>query len=253
MILLIDAGNTRLKWAWLTDEGMSAQLAAVHRGAPTSAWAGSVFDARRKAARVLASNVAGAAMAETLARLARQAYGVEVEFMTAAPEYRGVINGYLDPGQLGVDRWLAVIGAWIRVRGAVCVIDAGTAVKVDSVDAAGRHLGGFIVPGVRMMRESLMGGTSDIAAAAARGAQVPGGVLADNTMAAVSRGALLALAGLVDRTLDMAERAAGVAPRLIVTGGDAGAIAEVMRVPCEIVPNLVLEGLAQLAARPDRA
>ncbi len=253
MILLIDAGNTRLKWAWLTDDGLSGQMAAVHRGAQPAAWAGAVFDARHRATRVLASNVAGAAMAETLARLAREAYGVAVEFVTAAPEYRGVINGYHDPGLLGADRWLAVIGAWMRVRGAVCVVDAGTAVKVDSIDAAGRHLGGFIVPGVRMMHEALMSRTSDIAAAAARGAQRPGGVLADNTVAAVSRGALLALAGLVDRTLEMVERAAGVRPRLIVTGGDAGALTEVMRVPCEVVPNLVLEGLAALAARPARA
>ncbi len=253
MILLIDAGNTRLKSAWLAGGGLADQPAVVHRDAPPAAWAAAVFDGRRRATRVLASNVAGAAMSETLARLAREAYGVEVEFVTAAPELLGVVNGYLDPGQLGVDRWFAVIGAWLRVRGAVCVVDAGTAVKVDSVDAAGRHLGGFIVPGLRMMHEALMRRTSDIAAAAARGTRAPGGVLADNTVTAVSRGALLALAGLVDRTLDMAERAAGVAPRLILTGGDAGALAEIMRVPHEVAPNIVLEGLAAFAARPARS
>jgi type III pantothenate kinase len=100
-------------------------------------------------------------MAKTLTRLTKKVFRVNIEFVTAAPEYHGLTNGYLDPSLLGADRWLALIGAWTKARSALCVVDAGTAVKVDSVDADGQHLGGLIVPGIHMMREALMNKTSE--------------------------------------------------------------------------------------------
>src|SRR5713226_2649501 len=115
MILVIDVGNTRLKWAWLTSTGL--------------------FESGQRPNRVLVSNVAGPVMAKTLTRLAKKVFRVKIEFVTASPEYHGLTNGYLDPSLLGADRWLALIGAWTKARAALCVVDAGTAVKVESVDA----------------------------------------------------------------------------------------------------------------------
>src|SRR5260221_2473034 len=105
-------------------------------------------------------------MAKTLPRLTKKVFRVKIEFVTASQEYHGLTNGYLNPSLLGADRWLALIGAWTLARSALCVVDAGTAVKVDSVDASGQHLGGLIAPGIHMMREALMSKTSDIAKAA---------------------------------------------------------------------------------------
>ena len=82
-----------------------------------------------------------------MTRLSKKVFRVDVEFVTAAQEFQGLTNGYLDPSLLGADRWLALIGAWTLARSARCVVDAGTAVKVDSVDAQGQHLGGLIVDG----------------------------------------------------------------------------------------------------------
>jgi type III pantothenate kinase len=151
---------------------------------------------------------------------------------------------------LGSDRWSALIGAWTKARSALCVVDVGTAVKVDSVDAAGRHLGGLIVPGIYMMREALMTKTSDIAEAAEHSTPSMAGVLANNTMGAVSRGAVFALAGLADRAAEVIEQSTGVKPKLFITGGDAGMITGTMRTRGEIVPDLVLQGLAVIAAEP---
>jgi type III pantothenate kinase len=250
MILLIDVGNTRLKWAWLSSTGLSDQQAVVHRDAQTDLWTKALFDPIHKPERILVSNVAGDAMAKALSRLARKAFGARVEFVTAQRSFLELTNGYLDPTLLGADRWLAVIGAWTRARSALCVVDAGTAVKVDSVDASGQHLGGLIVPGIHMMREALLKNTSDIARAAMHSTPSMAGVLANNTIGAVSRGAVFALAGLADRAADVIESSTGAKPKLFITGGDAGMITGTMRSHGEIVPDLVLQGLAVIAAQP---
>jgi type III pantothenate kinase len=249
VILLVDVGNTRLKWAWLTSTGLSDQQAIVYRDAKPGIWTTAMFESGQKATRVLVSNVAGAAMAKTLQRLARKQFGVSVELITATPEFQGLVNGYLDPSLLGADRWLALIGAWTKARSALCVIDAGTAVKVDSVDADGHHLGGLIVPGIHMMREALIKSTSDIARAVEQSTPSMAGVLANNTIGAVSRGAVFALAGMADRAAEVIEHSTGIKPKLFITGGDAGMVSGSMRSQGEIVPDLVLQGLAVIAAQ----
>jgi type III pantothenate kinase len=250
MILVIDVGNTRLKWAWLTTAGLSDQQAVVHRDVKPDLWTAALFDASQKPRRVLVSNVAGDAMAKNLARLTKKVFGVKIEFVTATRQFLELTNGYLDPSLLGADRWLAVIGAWTMARSALCVVDAGTAVKVDSVDATGQHLGGLIVPGIHMMREALLKRTSDIAKAVAFSTPSMAGILANNTIGAVSRGAVFALAGMADRAAEIIEQSTGVKPALFITGGDAGMITGTMRARGEIVPDLVLRGLAVIAAQP---
>jgi type III pantothenate kinase len=250
MILVIDVGNTRLKWAWLTNTGLSDQQAVVHRDAKPDAWTAALFHSAQRPTRVLVSNVAGPEMAKTLAKLTRKAFKVDIEFVTASPEFHGLTNGYLDPTLLGADRWLALIGGWTKAKSVLCVVDAGTAVKVDSVDANGQHLGGLIAPGIHMMREVLMSKTSDIAKAAFKSSPSLAGVLANNTVAAVSRGAVFALAGMADRAAEVIEQATGQAPKLLITGGDASIIAGAMRTHGETVPDLVLQGLAVIAAQP---
>jgi type III pantothenate kinase len=251
MILVIDVGNTRLKWAWLTSTGLSDQQAVVHRDAKPGMWTSALFESGQKPSRVLVSNVAGPAMAKTLTQLAKKKFKLTVEFVTATQEFQGLTNGYLDPALLGADRWLGLIGAWTMARTALCVVDAGTAVKVDGVDASGQHLGGLLAPGIHMMREALMNRTSDIAKAALCSTPSLAGILANNTIGAVSRGAVFALAGMADRAAEVIEQSTGARPKLFITGGDAGMITGTMLGHGEIVPDLVLRGLALIAAQPN--
>jgi type III pantothenate kinase len=250
MILVIDVGNTRLKWAWLTSTGLSDQQAVVHRDAKPRVWTTPLFETGQKPSRILVSNVAGPDMAKTLTRLAKKVFRINIEFITATREFQGLTSGYLDPSLLGADRWLALIGAWTRAKSALCVVDAGTAVKVDSVDGGGQHLGGLIAPGIHMMREVLMSKTGDIAKAASNSTPSLAGVLANNTIAAVSRGAVFALAGMADRAAEVVAQSTATTPKLFITGGDAIMIAATMRTHGEIVPDLVLQGLAVIAAQP---
>src|SRR5580700_11675754 len=104
MILVIDVGNTRLKWAWLTSTGLSDQQAVVHRDAKPGIWTTALFQSGQKPSRVLVSNVAGPAMAKALTRLTKKTFRVKIEFITAARELHGLTNGYLDASLLGADR-----------------------------------------------------------------------------------------------------------------------------------------------------
>ena len=120
---------------------------------------------------------------------------------------------------------------------------------VQIFDANGQHLGGLIAPGIHMMREALMNKTSDIAKAVSNSTPSLAGVLANNTVGAVSRGAVFALAGMADRAAEVVEQSTRAKPKLFITGGDAGMITGTMRSQGEIVPDLVLQGLAVIAAQ----
>lgn len=247
MMLLVDIGNTRAKWATLAEGRLSRCGAILHRGVPSGDWVEGIDTADRRYERVLVSNVAGRAAARTLGDWARRRHGVEAEFIHASAEAGGIVNAYEDPATLGPDRWLGMIGAWRRARGPLVCIAAGTAMTVDAVDGSGHHLGGLIVPGRDMMIDALMRRTSDIARGAAVAAAEADGMLGRNTAAAVELGSLHALAALAARTINDVARRVGAAPRVFLGGGDAGRIEPLLGLPVERSPELVLEGLAVLA------
>lgn len=249
MILVIDVGNTRLKWGWLDGTRLSEQQAVVHREVRPEVWSQEIFQAVHHPQRVLISNVAGDAMATTLHELTHSTYGVTPEFIIPTRSFHELTNGYLNPALLGPDRWLAVIGAWNLAHTSLCVVDAGTAVKVDSVNAHGQHLGGLIVPGIHLMRESLLTKTGGVAHAMTNSTPSMAGILADNTISAVSRGAVVAAAAMADRAAQLVEQSTGEHPQLFITGGDAALIFESMQTCGVIVPDLVLQGIAVIAAQ----
>jgi type III pantothenate kinase len=247
MMLLVDIGNSRVKWARLGPDGLGQQSAASYAGWTEVDWRAALF-AGDRIERVLAASVAGPVAAAALDAAASRATGRPARFVTTTRAAAGVLNGYASPGLLGVDRWLAVIGAYARVRGACVIADIGTAATIDVVSGSGRHLGGFIVPGQRLMVASLLGSTGDLAAHhAASGLAGTHAGFADNTREAIERGCRLALAALVDRSLSEAERSLGERCRLLVTGGGAAEVLQELCSAAEHVPDLVLRGLAELA------
>jgi type III pantothenate kinase len=246
--LLVDIGNSRVKWARLGPDGeVGAQSAAAYAGWSAADWRHALYGTA-PAGRVLAASVAGDSTDAALVAATQLAGGGDVQFVAATREAAGVRNGYADPALLGVDRWVAVIGAYARVRGACVVADLGTAATVDVVAADGSHRGGYIVPGPALMVASLLHSTSDLGARHAAGgiARWPAG-FADNTRDAIERGGRLALAALVDRCVADAGRGTGQSPRLLVTGGAAAEVLPQLATPAEHVPDLVLRGLAELA------
>jgi type III pantothenate kinase len=245
MRLLVDIGNSRVKWALQDGDAPGPQQAADHSNWQADDWQRALF-AQRGIDAVLAASTSTAAAA-LLDAAARRATGRAAEFVRSTREAAGVRNAYRDPGLLGVDRWLAVIAAHARVPGPCCVADFGTATTFDAVAADGTHLGGYIVPGPSLMVASLHAGTSDLAQRAAASGTAGEAPLADNTREAIERGCRLAAAALVDRGVrDVAARL-GAAPRLLVTGGAAGRIVPLLLTPAEVVEDLVIQGLAALS------
>lgn len=249
MKLLVDLGNSRAKWATLHQGRLGEQRAASYAGWTADDWRRSLFDAEG-IEHVVVARVGGGPDAAALDEAARLVTGRPARFVATTAAAGGVRNAYPDARLLGVDRWLAVIAAYQRVRAACCVADVGTAATLDGVFGDGQHLGGFIVPGPDLMMKSLWGGTADLASHTATSGQAADSLFADNTRDAIERGCRLAVAALIDRGVADMERRLGQRPVLLITGGAAPLIAPLLQTPAEPVPDLVLRGLAVVAAQP---
>ena len=232
MLLLIDAGNTRIKWALVAADaplgGWLASGAVAHAGldAVRPDWA--------DATRVLVSNVAGPALAERIAALLPA--GAQVEWFASSLQRAGVTNGYREPARLGCDRFAAAIGARALAPGQdLIVATCGTATTVDAVRADGRFLGGMILPGLALMGSSLARNTAQLPQVDA-GALPP--LFGDNTQDAILSGLLSAQAGAIERAVAGLGGAA-----CIVSGGAAPHIAPALKVAHQVVDNIVLVGL----------
>ncbi len=251
MRLLVDLGNTRLRWAALDAAGRLGRVASVvHAGRSLGdvlegAWAGLA-----PPEAVLLCSVADAAASEAVVRWCRQRWGVLVERVEARAEGWGVRNAYHEPARLGPDRWAALVGARaLFPERPVCVVDCGTAVTIDVLDAQGRHLGGLITPGLALMRRALAAGTAAIGEAEAGGGRPEGvSLLARSTRDGVTAGTLCALVALVDRVSADLRAELGEGLVRVLTGGDAVAVAGLLAEAWRHEPTLVLQGLARMAA-----
>ena len=236
--LLIDAGNTRIKWGVQDGRGWAGTGTMATSESATLAQAWKVSPAARQA---IASNVAGPKVQADLERACAQA-GAALRIIRSEARQLGVVNGYRDPLQLGSDRWAALIAAHHAERGHKLVVNAGTALTIDALTDDGRFLGGLIVPGPALMRRSLDRGTAGLRLTEGEFHDFPA-----STPDAITSGAIQACAGAIARLKDaMAKR--GVAPgRVILSGGAAAEVAAHLPIAFAIHENLVLDGLALIA------
>jgi len=236
-LLAIDAGNTRVKWGvhdgtqWLHHDAVPTAEAG-RLGAALGAWS---------VGRAIIANVAGERVKETL-RGALGA-GVPQHWVVSAAEQCGVRSSYAHPAQLGPDRWAALIGARHLCEGACVVVNAGTTMTVDALNAESIFLGGFIVAGYELMRGALAANTAHLALREGEFRFFP-----DNTGDAIASGALNALAGAVERMCRYMIETGEDEPLVILSGGNAALLAPHAGARVQVVDNLVLEGLAKMGA-----
>ena len=245
--ILIDAGNTRIKWGVLSNAVIGETDHVMHTDLDDAGLAALATRLPRQIDGAFVSNVAGPALATRLTGLLAGYHGCELRFAKTAAKACGVTNGYPEPRQMGVDRWLALIGAWLEFGDAVLVVDAGTAVTIDALDESGRHLGGQILPGLDLMSRSLGTSTSDIPVVKQHAAAFTNdvGIFAVSTADGVRQGAGNAIAGAIERARSVLA-AAGHAPVLVLTGGDASRLSAALKPAVAHRPDLVLAGLAGL-------
>jgi type III pantothenate kinase len=247
MKLLFDVGNSRVKWVWLKQGSFLDPGAMVHHGVSAAAILDAVHRPGKICSEILLVSVADPMLTSNLVAALESAFGVPVHIAESEREALGVHNGYLQPCQLGADRWLAMLAAFNRWRTALCVVDVGTAVTIDMVAADGRHQGGGIIPGAVLMHDALLRSTGRIRDASARGieTEIAGGSLwGRDTESCIKQGALLASVGLVDVCVRVFRQSVGIDPVLVLTGGDAEPLRAALPTTAEISPMLVFEGLA---------
>ena len=227
--LLIDVGNTAIKWRLANAEGLLGAGGSVSDAASL----GKAVEAEHWGAAGLASVAGDAADAELIAALTASG-ATAVHRATAKATCLGLVSSYAEPERMGVDRWLAMLAAHAHNEGALCVIDAGTAVTLDLVSAEGVHEGGYILPGADLMRRALSNETGRIHVSALEAsAIIPG----NNTQACVTAGSWRAVLGAVESTM-----AAYPEHRPLLTGGSASTLRG-FGLTATVSPDLVMEGL----------
>lgn len=250
--LVIDIGNTRLKWGIYAHPAPDAELLA--HGAVVLEDIDYLWDLHWKNLMVqprgmLGCVVAGEAIKRRVEEQLIEGWGLTPRWVSAGEAAGGVSNGYEHPQRLGSDRWAAIIGARQRALKVmpgnpppVLAVMVGTAVTVDAVDQDGRFLGGLILPGFGLMYRALESGTA--------GLKVPTGEVKDfptNTSDALMSGGTDAIAGAIERSLRRLRVRTGREPLLIMSGGAVTRLSHVDELPASVVENLIFEGLLTLA------
>jgi len=239
MNLVVDIGNTNLKWTCVSD-GPWRKAESVPIEGDISDLLSGIWGGMNPPDSALVSNVSGKRTEEVLRSWVGANWGIDPVFFRSEKQCRGIRNEYRNPGQLGCDRWAAIIGARSLSDGDLCVVDCGTAVTIDALTHDHRFIGGIIFPGAALIRDSLMAGTSDISE---QGTDFSG-VLGRTTAECVSGGSYFGVAGAVDRILgEMASVLDD--PALFITGGGARFLLPFLHVSPRFEPDLVLIGLAR--------
>lgn len=243
MKLFLDVGNTALKWRRRGADGTVQGGAAHGRDWPRALQA--PLDAGAAGfEQIWVASVAGAEADERIGALIEARTGVSPRFYYSRQEDFGVSNCYPEPRRLGVDRWVALVECWQRF-GAGIIIDCGSALTIDAIDGEGRFLGGYIVPGLGMLRSALLRDTADVHVDQAR----PRLTLGRSTGECVHNGLLrMSVAFVTDVVVELRERLPDTC-KVLVTGGDADELSSAFSFEFMHLPDLVLDGLERVAAR----
>ena len=243
MLLTIDAGNTRTKWALFNDDGAIAQS-----GACLNTSLGSAALPLQQVSRVFVSNVAGEAHTKLLETIFA-AHNLAPTWLKSSAQCCNVINHYQQPDTLGTDRWAALIAAWHMQHATCVVVNAGTAVTIDALVAnssVGEFIGGMILPGLSLMQRSLSAATAKLPNSSDL-SNISGSTFNTSTEEAMINGALNAIVGVINHMLTAINEKYQISPFVILSGGDAPQLVALLSKSVKnqvlIVDNLVLNGL----------
>lgn len=245
MNLLLDIGNTRIKWATLANDSLEPGEPVIRENNSFKDLVPAAWLAFEGIERVIIASVAGAAFNKSIRTWVKRTWRVDCEFLVPSAQTCGVTNAYLQPERLGADRWAALLAARNLYGTAACIVDCGSAVTIDAIDAQGCHLGGLIVPGLDMMERALTTRTAGV-----RFENAPSGdvsLLARDTETAVHGGALYTLVALIDRVYSDLGHELGRGARRVITGGDAERILPLLVNRPDYRRELVLYGLSVYA------
>lgn len=236
MNLLVDVGNTRIKWG-LDDEGkLIIGAAVVHKQSGFCQALTQQWQALKSPIKMVFAASANVHTCRQIIAVAQTLWPkITITNAESSAYAFSVSNAYPQPEKMGVDRWLNLIALHHHYRGNNCVVDCGTAITIDCINDSGQHLGGLIGVGIHLMQQTLYAHTN---MSPMRVESCPV-ALANNTESAIYSGALYASSGLIEKTLnDLC-----MCDTVVLTGGDAPLIAPYLKMNCVIDVDFVLKGL----------
>lgn len=235
-MLLIDAGNTRLKWRLV--DGSVDRILAEGAGALDDSGVFAGLDGAADVIREVAVSTVGTDESiERLEEALAQRTNAAIRYHWSQRCQLGVTNSYADVSKMGADRWHGMTAGWHRVKNGLAIVDAGSAVTVDYVNNRGQHLGGYILPGLLMMRRSLK---VDAARIGFEHSDVLESRPGNSTGECVNHGLAWLSKGMVAQI--HSDAASLGLDHVLVTGGDAQRLLRLGLV-AEHCPDLVFEGL----------
>lgn len=245
MNLLIDIGNTRIKWAVQDGDNWVSGTPLVRGSKPFKDIARPAWKELETPDRVIVSNVAGAEFEKSIRTWVKRRWKILPEFLCSQAEQCGVTSAYVKPERLGNDRWATLIAARAQCRGAAVILSCGTAITIDALSVDGRHLGGLIAPGIELMISSVCANTADVKIDESGPGEIA--LLASSTESAVLGGSLYTAVSLLDRISADLRAELGNDISLLLTGGDAERLMPLLEYKSIYEPELVLKGLAVVA------
>ena len=241
MKLLIDLGNSRLKWAWSDETLWQSGAVAIDRK-PAASLMASVGEPHGAPRKVGVVSVASQELLKGITQFIKRKWNAEPVLVESVAEQAGVRNGYKDPKQLGNDRWAALVAARAETPSPVCVISCGTAITIDAMNGQGEFIGGTIFPGLEMLRQGLRHGTAGIESTYGCDQSCQ----ATSTEDAVMGGTLFGLAGAINKIVAEHRRVLGKNCMNILTGGSGEIVAPHLEFPVQPIPDLVLLGVKRI-------
>jgi len=242
--LLVDIGNSAVKWSALSDDDQLSPMA--HHYYPsqniTSTFFNKLWADLDKPKKVFVSCVAKGDVWQALQQSCGELWSVDVVRMSSPKKACGLTNAYTDVESLGSDRWFAMLAAFNEqtTASASIVVGCGSALTLDVIDSKGLHQGGYILPGLAMMKKSLAMDTENVSVDLKLSSLslLP----ATTTAGCVDAGILLSAVKLIEAVFE--EQSKQNKAHCYLAGGDAALIANLLSIKYVIIPNLVLKGLA---------
>ena len=240
MILLLDIGNSRIKYASLVGDQLEANNAFAYREETLENLLDEHFRVITQPTSVYVANVAGPNIATIVSTVTRSLWKLDAKFIACQHQSHGVTNAYTDINELGVDRWMLILAAWERYHAPGCIVACGTATTIDVISGSGMHQGGFIIPGLKMMQNTLAQNTADINI---KDETVLSMELGTSTSTCIVNGSGFASISMINAIVDKLEHQYGGKLRCIITGGNAESLIPYLDTRFEHVPDLVLQGM----------
>jgi type III pantothenate kinase len=243
-ILCIDAGNSAIKWALSSRSGLSEMMSLAYEDDFSSDILFAVWKPLEQPSHIIASCVASEAIWLAITEACNERWNIDVQRVSSLKQGHGLINAYEIPSDLGSDRWSAMVGAHHEVQSAFMIVDAGSAITIDLVSESGQHIGGYISPGIKMMKQSLGLNTAQVNIESDKN-ETTSLLPASSTVECVSAGIYLSAVKLIEAVFEQESKKIKELTA-IVTGGNAKRIADLLSFKYVTMPDLVLRGLVEI-------